>query len=59
MMAGIPSSLSIALWVVGSTWVIALLAYLMDMPGEIVLATFGLGLVTGIAEWMARRLNRH
>src|SRR4029078_12177394 len=53
-MTGLPSSLSIALWFTGSIWVVGILAYAFDAPVEIVLATFAIGLVGGIAEWLIR-----
>lgn len=43
---------SIALWFTGSIWVVGMLAYAFDVPIEIVLATFAIGLVGGIAEWL-------
>jgi hypothetical protein len=46
-MAGSSASLSIALWLVGSLWVVGLIAYLGDAPGELVIATFAAGLIAG------------
>jgi len=50
-MTGLPGSLSIALSLVGSIWLVGVVALLVDAPGELVAATFVVGLVTGIAEW--------
>ena len=46
-MQRLPNSLSIALWLVGSLWIIGLIAYLGDAPGELVIATLVAGLVAG------------
>lgn len=54
-MASLPASLAIALWVTGSCWALAALAYLFGASTEWVLPLFGLGCVTGIAEWIRRR----
>ena len=54
-MARIPDSLAIALWITGSCWVIALLAYFLGGSTELVLPLFVLGVLTGIAEWVMRR----
>jgi len=53
-MKGLPTSLSIALWIVGSTWFIAILAYAIDAPVEVIWATFIFGLIAGLAEWLVR-----
>ncbi|PDT75291.1 hypothetical protein CO675_21040 [Bradyrhizobium sp. C9] len=50
-MTGLPGSLSIALSLVGSIWLVGVVALLVGAPGELVAATFVVGLVTGIAEW--------
>lgn len=57
-MMGLPTSLAIALWIVGSTWLIAGLAYAIDAPAEVVWATFIFGLFAGVAEWLARTVKR-
>jgi hypothetical protein len=46
-MERLPEPLSIALWLVGSLWIIGLIAYLGDAPGELVIATLLAGLVAG------------
>jgi hypothetical protein len=50
-MAGLPGSISIALSLVGPIWLVGIVALLVDAPGELVAATFVVGLVTGIVEW--------
>lgn len=50
-MMGLPGSLSIALSLVGSIWLVGVVAMLVGAPGELVAATFVIGLVTGVAEW--------
>ena len=58
-MVRLPNSLSIALWLVGSLWVVGLIAYLGDAPGSLVVATFAAGLVAGGLElWTATRRAR-
>jgi hypothetical protein len=52
-MATLPNSLSIALWLVGSLWIVGLIAYLGDAPGELVIATLVAGLVAGGLELRA------
>jgi hypothetical protein len=55
-MARLPNSLSIALWLVGSLWIIGLIAYLGDAPGSLVAATLVAGLIAGGLElWAATR----
>jgi len=55
-MARIPDSLSIALWLIGSLWIVGLIAYLGDAPGSLVAATFFAGLIAGGLElWAATR----
>jgi hypothetical protein len=59
-MERLPVSLSIALWLVGSLWIIGLIAYLGDAPSPLVAATFVVGLVAGALEWWVatRRTGR-
>lgn len=59
-MERLPEPLSIALWPVGSLWIIGLIAYLGDAPGGIVIATLLAGLVAGGFELRAstRRSGR-
>jgi hypothetical protein len=48
-----PDSLSIALWLVGSLWIVGFIAFLADAPGELVIATLLAGLVAGGIELRA------
>ena len=54
-MGKLPNSLSIAIWLIGSLWIVGYIAYLGDAPGEIVLATFVMGLVAGAIELAAAK----
>jgi len=54
-MTPLPLSLAIALWLVGAVWVVALMAYFFDAPGEIVWLILFLGTATGLMEWSDRR----
>ncbi|WP_194461716.1 hypothetical protein [Bradyrhizobium sp. CCBAU 53421] len=56
-MTGLPDSLSIALSLVGSIWLVGVVALLVDAPGELVAATFVVGTLVGIAEWRAGRVR--
>jgi hypothetical protein len=51
----LPDSLAIAMWVVGSCWVLAVLAYVIGAPREWILPLVVLGILTGIGEWFMRR----
>ena len=57
-MTGLPASLSIALWLVGSIWLIAILARFFDAPDEIVDAALAFGLLAGGLEWLVFRGGR-
>lgn len=54
-MTGLPTSLSIALWVVGAAWGVGILGLILDAPGEIVLGSCALGVAGGVYEWVFRR----
>jgi hypothetical protein len=54
-MTGLPASLSIALWIVGSCWAVAAVAYLFDAATGLVFPLLVLGVVTGFVEWLVRR----
>ncbi len=54
-MERLPDSLAIALWITGSCWLLAIVAYFIGCSSEWVLPIFLLGLLTGIAEWVMRR----
>jgi hypothetical protein len=55
--ARLPASLSIALALVGAIWLVGLVAYLVDAPGELVAAAFVVGLLTGVVEWRAGKVG--
>ena len=52
-MAELPTSLSIALWLVGSIWLVAIVGHLAGAPREIVYIALALGSLAGLAEWLA------
>jgi hypothetical protein len=52
-MERLPGSLVIALWLVGTLWIVGFVAYLADAPGELVVATLVAGLVAGALELRA------
>ncbi|MCS3453202.1 MULTISPECIES: hypothetical protein [Bradyrhizobium] len=52
-MTGLPGSLSIALSLVGSIWLVGVVALLVDAPGELVAAAFVFGVLAGFVEWRA------
>jgi hypothetical protein len=54
-MERLPDSLVIAVWITGSCWLLAMLAYVVGGSTEWALLVFLLGLLTGIAEWVMRR----
>jgi hypothetical protein len=54
-LARLPDSLSIALWITGATWGLAMIAYLLGGSTEWILPLFIFGVLTGIAEWIMRR----
>jgi hypothetical protein len=56
-MAGLPASLSMAFWLVGSIWLVAILAHLFDAPHQIVHATLAFGVIAGVVDWLAVRRN--
>jgi hypothetical protein len=54
-MERLPDSLAIALWVLGSSWTLAIIAYLFGVSQEWMAPLVALGIFTGIAEWIMRR----
>ena len=54
-MAGLPNALAIALWIVGSCWAVAGLAWLVDAETEFLGSLVVFGVVTGPVEWWLRR----
>jgi hypothetical protein len=58
-MTGLSTSLSIAVWLIGSIWLVAVVGHVLGAPAEIIYIAFGVGIVAGIAEWIAiERLSR-
>jgi hypothetical protein len=56
-MTRLPASLTIAIWIVGSLWAVAIAAHLLDAPREIVYGAAAVGLVMGIVEWLMIRAD--
>jgi len=54
----LPDSLAIALWTIGSLWVLATVAYAFGASTELILPLIALGLLTGIAEWVLRQKGK-
>lgn len=54
-MARVPDSLAIALWIVGSCWALAIVAYAFGASTEWIFPLFIFGTLTGIAEWVLRQ----
>jgi hypothetical protein len=53
-MAELPTSLPVAIWLVASVWLVAIVGHLVGAPREIVCVAFILGIGAGLAEWIAR-----
>jgi hypothetical protein len=58
-MAGLPNSLTIAIWFVAALWVIGAAAYCFGYPEELVGFTALLGLGVAFAEWRAHNDTAH
>jgi hypothetical protein len=56
-MAKLPTPLSIALWLIGPIWAVAIVAHIFDAPHEIVYAALAFGLFAGVVEWLTLRGN--
>ncbi len=54
----LPASLSIALSLTGSIWLVALVAHRFERPAEIVTMTLLFGAITGLAEWLLQGNGR-
>jgi hypothetical protein len=54
-MERLPDSLAIAVWITGSCWLLATLAYFVGDATEWALPLFVFGVLTGIAEWVMGR----
>lgn len=50
----IPQALPIALWLLGSIWVVALIAYLGGVEIELVLVNLAVGVIAAILEYVGR-----
>jgi hypothetical protein len=54
LMERLPETLSIALWVVGACWTLAIVGYAFGVSTEWIFAVFMFGLLTGATEWLLR-----
>jgi hypothetical protein len=54
-MGRLPNSLAIAMWVVGSCWVLAVLGYMLGASGDWIVPLVAFGALTGLAEWYLRQ----
>ena len=52
-MAGLPTSLSIALWLVGSISLVAIVSHVLGAAREIVWVTLAAGIIAAVVEWLA------
>lgn len=50
-MTKLPKSLSIALWFVGTMWLVGLLGYLTGQGIDVIVAIFIMGLIAAAMEW--------
>jgi hypothetical protein len=57
-MGQIPDSLAIAVWIVGSCWAVAIVAYIFGASTKFLFPLFLFGLISGVAEWVFRRGQR-
>ena len=53
-MAGIPTSLTIAICATSACWVVAILAYVFDTEAPIIAPLVIVGGLTGASEWLLR-----
>lgn len=51
-MAPLPDALSIALWIVIACWVVAIIAYLVRGPTNLIIPLLVLAVFTGVLEWL-------
>jgi hypothetical protein len=58
-MTRLPSSLSIALWLVGSILAVAIAVHLFAAPHELVYAALAFGVLAGVAEWFVCKGTKH
>lgn len=57
-MSNLPDSLSIALWITATSWLMAVIAYLVGASTDWLFPLVAFGVCTGIAEWVMRK-ERH
>ena len=51
----LPGSVAIAIWVTGSCWAVAGIAYFLDVETKVLAPIVAIGVATGIIEWLLRR----
>ena len=54
-MAGVPLSLTIAMWLVGAMWIVGLTAHYFGFSSDLVWFVLCLGTGAALVEWRARR----
>lgn len=54
-MGKLPDSISIAFWVVGACWLLAIIGYAFGVSREWIFSLVAIGALTGLAEWYQRR----
>ena len=52
-MAELPTSLSIAIWLIGLIWLVAIVGHVLGASQEIVYVTLAAGILAGVVEWIA------
>jgi hypothetical protein len=57
-MAGLPASLSIAIWFVAALWVIGAVAYWLDYGAEVLGLTALISTVAAVAEWQSLKHDK-
>lgn len=57
-MKTVPASLTIAFWITGCSWAVALFAYVLGGQSQWIFPILILGTLTGIAEWIQRQKLR-
>jgi hypothetical protein len=54
-MAGLPISLTIAIWLVSAMWIVALSAYCFGFSSDLIWFVLFLGTGTALVEWRASK----
>ena len=54
-MAGLPTSLSIAIWFVGALWIVGAIAYWLDYGAVLIGLTSLVGTIVALSEWRSSR----